>query len=57
MVPMESRKKLGEEAGKRYNDQAEKFANTDKRESGSEEAHQAVDGPNANELRRAERRG
>ena len=57
MVTTEPKKKLGEEAGKRYNDQAEKFAKTDKGESGAEEARRAIDGPEANELRRAERRG
>lgn len=57
MGAMEPRKKLGEEAGKRFNDQAEKFAKTDKAESAAVEARRAIDGPEANALRRAERRG
>jgi len=54
---MEPKQKLGEAAGKRYNDQAEKFAKSDKGEGGAEEARRAVDSPEADELRRAERRG
>ncbi len=57
MVTMAPKEKLGEAAGKRYNDEAEKFAKTDKGESGAEEARRAIDGPEADALRRAERRG
>ena len=49
--------KAGEDNGKRYNRAAETFAGTDESEDAAREAERALDGPEGDELRRAERVG